>query len=303
MEGSSTNKKVILIAGPTAAGKTAVAIAVARALGTEIISADSRQCYREMNIGVARPAAEELAAVPHHFIASHSIHDTVNAARFESYALAVSEKLFAKHDTIVMVGGTGLYIKAFREGMDAIPEIDPSIRTSIVAEYEEKGLQWLQSEVAAADEAFYKEGEIKNPHRLMRALEVMRGTGRSILHFRTGSTVQRPFDVLPFALDLPREDLHRNIHTRVDAMMEAGLMEEVRGLLPYRHLPALQTVGYAELFDHMDGLISLEGATEKIKIHTRQYAKRQFTWFRKDLSYAWLHPREAASMILQQIAS
>jgi len=298
MEPPVHDKKVILIAGPTAVGKTAVAIALARSLGTEIISADSRQCYREMRIGVAQPSAAELAAVPHHFIASHSIHQPVNAATFERYALEQAEMLFKKHDTIVMVGGTGLYIKAFCEGMDPMPEVDAEIRKAIIHDYEEKGLPWLQAEVAAADPQFYSEGEILNPHRLMRALEVVRATGTSILDFRRGEAALRPFAVLPFALDLPKEALHHNIHARVDDMMEEGLLDEVRQLLPYCGQPPLQTVGYAELFDYLEGSISLEGATEKIKTHTRQYAKRQLTWFRRDKGYTWLHPGGAVEAVL-----
>jgi tRNA dimethylallyltransferase len=258
-------KKVILIAGPTAAGKTAVAIQLARKLGTEIISADSRQCYRELKIGVARPSDEELQLVPHHFIATHSIHQKITAATFEEYALKKSDELFQLHDTIVMVGGTGLYIKAFCEGMDPIPEVPEAVRKNIIDNYETKGLGWLQQEVLLADPEFYKVAEVHNPHRLMRALEVYRATGKSILDFRKGHKAQRDFEVVKIALELPREALYAQINKRVDQMMIRGLLEEVRSLFPFRHLNALQTVGYKELFNYMEGITGLDEAVDEIK--------------------------------------
>ena len=271
-------------------GKTAVGIAVARHFGTEIISADSRQCFKEMNIGVARPSEEELAQVPHHFVASHSIHDKVTAATFEGYALAKAEEIFNQKETVVMVGGTGLYIRTFTDGMDAIPDVPQEVHNSVVAGYKEKGLSWLQEQVKTLDPQFYRQGEILNPQRLMRALEVVEATGKSIFSFRTGEKKQRPFTVCKIALDLPREDLYQRINHRVNGMMEQGLLEEVRSLLPYQQLNALQTVGYKELFDHLAGRISLEEAIDAIKQNTRHYAKRQLTWFRKDSDYNWLPP-------------
>lgn len=280
-------RTVIVIAGPTVVGKTAVAIRLAQQLGTEIISADSRQCYKELKIGVARPSEEELAAVKHHFIASHSIHEKVNAATFEQYALEKAEEIFQRHHTIVMVGGTGLYIQAFCEGWDLIPDVPEDIRNEIVERYYEYGLNWLQQEVQRADPDFYAVGEIQNPQRLMRALEVKRATGKSILAFRKGEKAKRNFRIVKTALQLPKEKLHRNIDNRVDKMIEQGLLDEVRSLLPYRHLNALQTVGYKELFAYFKEEISLAEAIEQIKTNTRQYAKRQITWFRKDKSYTW----------------
>lgn len=280
----------IVIAGPTASGKTAAAIEVAQQLGTSIISADSRQCYRELNIGVARPSEEELQAVPHHFIASHSIHEKIHAAGFESYALNIATSLFQQHEQIVMVGGTGLYIKAFCEGMDPMPEIPASVREEVTTAYEQHGLPWLQEQIALLDPQFHASGETRNPHRMMRALEVVRATGRSILDFRTAKKTPRPFQSIRFAIDLPKEELHRNIDTRVDRMMDMGLEAEVRSLIPYRHLNALQTVGYKELFSYFDGAISLDEAVMLIKRNTRQYAKRQLTWFRRDKTYQWLKP-------------
>lgn len=291
-----SGKTVVVIAGPTAVGKTAVAIEVARQWGTEIISADSRQCYRELNIGVARPSPEELAAVPHHFIASHSIHQKVTASTFEQYALEKAGEIFRRHHTLVMVGGTGLYIKAFCEGMDEVPEVPEEVRNELVEQYTQYGLAWLQEEVKKADSRFYETGEVQNPQRLMRALEVVRATGHSILHYRKGTKATRPFRVVKVALTLPKDVLHQRINTRVEQMMEQGLLEEVRTLIAYQHLNALQTVGYKELFEYFKGLIPLEEAVEAIRKNTRQYAKRQLTWFRKDPGYAWFAPGEVAKL-------
>lgn len=283
-------KQVIVIAGPTAVGKTSVAIEVAKHFQTEIISADSRQCYKELNIGVAKPSARELKEVKHHFIASHSIHEKISAAGFEKFALQKAEEIFHHRKALVMVGGTGLYIKAFCESMDEIPEVPETIRQEILHHYQQKGLAGLQSEVKKSDPLFYKAGEIKNPHRLMRALEVFKTTGQSILHFRKGNKTERGFDVVKIALQLPKEDLHRNINTRVEKMMEEGLLEEVRSLIYYQHLNALQTVGYKELFKYFNGETGLDSAIEFIKKNTRQYAKRQLTWFKKDQEYRWFPP-------------
>jgi tRNA dimethylallyltransferase len=287
-------KTVILITGPTASGKTSLALTTAQQYNTEIISADSRQCFIEMNIGVAKPSPEELAAVPHHFINSHSIHNDVNAATFAQYATRAAEKIFQQHDVLVMAGGTGLYIKAFLEGLDEIPAVPSSVRNDIQKQYEEKGLQWLQNEIRLNDPAFFAEGEIKNPQRLMRALEVKRVTGKSIkdFHRASGSGAAEKYRVLKFAIDLSREQLYENINNRVDKMIEDGLVEEVRSLLPFRTLNALQTVGYNELFDHFDGKISLNEAISKIKQNTRNYAKRQMTWFRKDKEIIWISGAE-----------
>ena len=285
-------KRIIIIGGPTAVGKTSIAIAVAKHFHTEIISADSRQCFKELNIGVARPSAEELSQVKHHFIATHSIHQKVTAATSEQYALTRSEEIFLERDVLLITGGTGLYIKAFCEGMDEIPEVPSVIRQEISTQYNQNGLQWLQNEIQKIDPAFYERGEIKNPHRLMRALEVYKSTGKSILSFRTAKKAIRPFEIVKVALELPKEELHRNIDKRVDMMMQAGLREEVRSLVPYQHLNALQTVGYKEIFDYLNGETDLEQAIHLIKRNTRQYAKRQMTWFKKDPAYHWMKPNE-----------
>jgi tRNA dimethylallyltransferase len=294
---SSNQKTVIVIAGPTAVGKTSAAIRLAKYFHTEIISADSRQCFKEMNIGVARPAPEELAAVPHHFIASHSVRDKMDAVVFEQYALKKTQALFRQHDKVVMVGGTGLYIKAFCEGMDVMPEVPEVIRQMIIENYKKKGIEWLQNEIKRKDPVFYAQGEIKNPQRMMRALEIKEATGHSILKLRSGARAQRDFNIVKIGLELPKEELHRNIHARVDKMMQAGLPDEVKSLLSCKDLNALQTVGYAELFDYLDGKISLEKAIEKIMTNTRQYAKRQITWFKKDKGMRWFHPADIKKMI------
>ena len=291
-----SSKQIVIVAGPTAVGKTSVAINIARHFKTQIISADSRQCYKELNIGVARPSEEELAAVPHHFIASHSIFQKVTAATFEEYALQNAEELFGQHDTIVMVGGTGLYLKAFAEGMDAIPEVPEALHNEIIAAYNAAGLQWLQEQIRTLDPLFWQEGETKNPQRLMRSLEVMKATGRSIIDFQKGAKKQRPFNIIKAALELPKEELHRNINNRVDKMMEDGLLEEVKAMRPHQHLNALQTVGYKEVFAFLNGETSLPEAVEAIKRNTRRYAKRQLTWFRKDKEYDWFPP-DAAEVI------
>jgi tRNA dimethylallyltransferase len=290
---AAKNKTAIIIAGPTAVGKTSVAIDVARHFKTEIISADSRQCYKELAIGVARPSEKELQQVNHYFIASHSIHQKVNAVTFENYALEKAAQVFEKQDVVVMAGGTGLYIKAFTDGMDEIPEVPQAIHEELISAYKKNGLEWLQHQVQQSDPLFYKEGEIQNPQRLMRALEVYKATGRSILSFRKGEKPQRGFKVKKIALELPKEQLNHNINNRVDQMIEHGLIEEVRSLLPYQHLNALQTVGYKELFDHFNGEITLAEAIELIKKNTRHYAKRQMTWFRKDKEFVWSSPNSS----------
>jgi len=285
-------KTAIIIAGPTGVGKTALAVQLALHFQTEIISADSRQCFKELNIGVARPSEEELKAVKHHFIASHSIHDNVNAGTFEQYALQKVDEIFQMHDIVIIVGGTGLYIKAFCEGLDEIPAIDPAVRESVINNYKKNGLEWLQSEIKIKDPEFFKTGEIRNPQRMMRALEVIESTGDSILSFRKNDKTKRDFNIIKIGLELPKEELHRNINSRVDKMMEAGLLGEIKQLLPYKNLNALQTVGYVELFYCLDGKISLQEAIELIKQNTRQYAKRQMTWFKKDKEIKWYSPSD-----------
>jgi tRNA dimethylallyltransferase len=283
-------KTCIVIVGPTAVGKTSLAVQTALHFQTEIISADSRQCFKELNIGVAKPSAEELQQVKHHFISSHSIKEEMNTAVFEQYALDKAATIFKHHDVAVVVGGTGLYVKTFCQGIDEVPVVDDKIRKKINGEYEWEGLEWLQKEVEKADPLYYAKGEIKNPHRLLRALEVKLSTGRSIIEFQTQEKKHRDFNIIKIGLELPKEQLHKNINSRVDAMMKAGLLEEVKKLVPYKKLNAMQTVGYRELFGHLAGDLKLEDAVEIIKINTRQYAKRQMTWFKKDEEVNWCEP-------------
>jgi tRNA dimethylallyltransferase len=281
---------VIIIVGPTAVGKTAAAIRLALQEHTKIISADSRQCFRELNIGVAKPSAAELGAVHHYFINSHSIHEEVNAATYEELALQWTADIFRETPTAVMVGGTGLYIKAFTDGLDDIPAVDPDIRRNLQLQYELNGIGWLQQEVNLHDPAFYAKGERQNPQRLLRALEVLLSTGRSILSFRRDTSRRRTFQIRKIGLDLPKDELRRRIDDRVDHMIDQGLVEEVKSLLPFRHHNALQTVGYKEIFEYLDGACSLDAAVQNIKTNTRQYAKRQLTWFRKDPAVQWINP-------------
>lgn len=288
---------LVAVTGPTAVGKTAVAIALAQQFHTEIISYDSRQCYREMNIGVARPSVDELAAVPHHFIASHSIHEPVNAAQYEQWALQKLSTLFQRYKVVIAVGGTGLYLKALTEGLDAMPEIPASIREQIREAYAAHGLKWLQQTLAQEDPLFAASGEMQNPHRMLRALEVIRASGTSIKEFQQRHSKARPFETLIIGLEMERTHLNQRIHLRVQQMMQEGLIEEVKQLLPYEQLQALQTVGYQELFDALHGRYSFSEATELIAIHTRQYAKRQMTWFKKNQAVQWLHPQQLPDII------
>jgi tRNA dimethylallyltransferase len=290
-------KTVIILAGPTAVGKTAVAIQLARHFHTEIISADSRQCYKELNIGVARPSSEELQTVTHHFIASHSIQEEITAALFEQFALQKTNELFVNHAVVVMAGGTGLYIKAFCEGLDLIPAINSEVREHIVMQYEKNGIEWLQEQVKEKDPAFFETGEMQNPQRMMRALEVVEATGQSVLSFRNGKKAVRDFNIIKLGLELPKEELRQRIDKRVDTMMEDGLLNEVKNLLTFKQLNALQTVGYAELFDYLEGKTTLDNAIELIKTHTRQYAKRQMTWFKKDADMKWFSPTQVNEII------
>ena len=250
-----------------------------------------------MTIGVAKPSEEELQLVKHYFINSHSIHENVTAASFEQYALETAAEIFSERNIAIMVGGTGLYIKAFCEGLDEIPAIDPAIREQINADYAQHGLPWLQQQVAELDPVYYSTGEILNPQRLIRALEVKLHTGRSIREFQQKKNITRDFNIIKLALELPKEILHQRIHLRVDQMMEQGLLAEVQLLHPFKELNALRTVGYAELFDYIEGKVTLENAVEAIKSNTRYYAKRQMTWFKKDKAFQWFSPGQEEAIL------
>lgn len=281
-------KTVYVIAGPTAVGKTAIAINLAKRLGTAIISADSRQCYKEMTIGTAKPTAEELAEVKHYFVDEFPVTQLLTAADFEDLALQYLDEIFTTSDTAVVCGGTGLYIKALCDGLDEMPETDPEIARQTEQQYAANGMEWLQQAVSNADPDFFAQGEIHNPARMLRALSFIRTTGKSIIHYRTQIKKQRPFRIIKVGLELPREVLYARINARVGKMMEAGLLAEAERLYPLRQLKNLQTVGYSELFDFMDGVYTYTQAIEKIQQHTRNYAKRQLTWFKKDTELHWL---------------
>jgi len=284
------NKTCVIIVGPTAVGKTSLAIELAQHFNTQIISADSRQCYKELNIGVAKPSPGQLQKVKHYFINSHSIQDEVNAKVFEEYSLLKANEIFKQNDIAVMVGGTGLYIKAFCEGMDEVPVVDAEMKKVIITNYNNGGLEWLRDEVKKTDPIFFYKGEIKNPQRMMRALEVKLSTGRSIIDFQSHKKKERDFKIIKIGLQLPKEELHQNINNRIEDMMNNGLLDEVKSLSSFKNLNALQTVGYKELFDHLEGNLSLDDVIERIKINTRQYAKRQMTWFKKDKDVRWYNP-------------
>ena len=283
---------VIVIAGPTAVGKTSLSIQLAKALNTEIISADSRQCYKELDIAVAKPSPGQLASVKHHFISSHSIQQEVNAGLFEQYALQTAADIFTHNNIAVMAGGTGLYINAFCNGIDPMPAIEEGIRIQITEQYNIHGLSWLQNEIKVKDPAFWQVAEQQNPQRLMRALEFVLSTGKSITQFREDKKAERPFWIIKVALQLPKEQLISNINIRVEEMVAAGLLKEAEQLLPYRNLNALQTVGYNELFDYFDKKCTIEYAIDRIQIHTRQYAKRQMTMVRRNDDYHWINLSE-----------
>ena len=301
---SSSTKTLIVIAGPTAVGKTDTAIWLARHYDTVVVSADSRQFYREMSIGTAKPNAEELAAVKHYFIDSHSIAEDFTVGDYEKQALALLNELFRLHDKVILVGGSGLFIRAVCEGFDELPDADPVTRERINQEFEEKGIQYLQEKLKAADPEYYRQVDLNNPQRIIRALQVFENTGKPFSSFHKSTVNKRPFNIVKFCIDLPREVLYERINRRVNMMVEQGLAEEVRSLLPYRHLNALNTVGYSELFDHFDGSTGLDIAISLIKQNTRNFAKRQLTWFRKDKGMHWVAPgsfNEITNIIEHQV--
>jgi len=289
-------KTLIVIVGPTAVGKTSFSIELATKLRTEIISADSRQIFREMNIGTAKPSPEELAAVPHYFINTHSITETYDAARFGEEALRTVENIFLRHDYAILCGGSGLYVKAVCEGFDDIPEVPNEIRMQLVEEYEKHGIEWLQQKMSSLDPELLPRLDRQNPHRLIRALEVKIGTGRSIADFQKKQKAQRHFSIIKLGLELDRETLYKRIDDRMDAMIAAGLFEEAKALYPYRSNNALQTVGYQEIFDFIEGKYDYTEAVRLLKRNSRRYAKRQLTWFKRDEAIRWLDAGNTSSL-------
>ena len=285
---STTTPTLIVIAGPTASGKTAAAIQLAQHFNTVVVSADSRQFFREMSIGTAKPNAEELAAAPHYFINSHSITESFSVGDFERECLVLLEELFQKHQVVIFAGGSGLYIKAICEGFDELPTADPVIRERLNAELAENGLLALQERLKLVDPAYYNEVDTNNPQRVIRAIEVYENSGQPFSSYRTAKTNKRTFNIIKLGLDMPREVLYDRINRRVDMMVADGLVEEVKALLPHRQLNALNTVGYSEIFEYFNGNTDLPTAISMIKQNTRRFAKRQMTWFRKDEGIIWV---------------
>lgn len=281
-------KKLLIILGPTAVGKSDFAIEKAKEFGSPVINCDSRQIFKEMNIGVARPDAEQLAAVQHYLIANHSVEEHYTAGLFELEALDLLEKLFATHDTLVMTGGSGFYIDALCNGLDDFPAADLELRAQLSDRLEREGVESLRKELKFLDPDSYFNMDIANGQRVVRALEVTIATGRPYSSYKTAPAKARPFEIEKIGLRRDREKLYARIDARVDAMMAAGLEAEARSLLPYRHLPALNTVGYKELFGYFDGEYDLEEAVRLIKRNTRHYAKKQMTWWRRDGSIQWV---------------
>lgn len=278
-------KELVLVFGPTAVGKTDFAITLAQEYGSPVISCDSRQIYRELRIGTAPPDDAQLAQVRHYFIFSHSVTEYYTAGRYELEAMALLEELFRTHDRLVVCGGSGLYLDALCRGLDDFPEADQALRSALGERLRTEGLPSLQRELAERDPESYATVDLANPQRVIRALEVTLATGRKYSSFKTAPRKERPFSVRKIYLNRNRDELYDRINRRVDRMMEDGLLEEVRGLLPYRHLPALNTVGYRELFAFLDGRCSLDEAVELVKRNTRRYAKRQQTWWRRDEAF------------------
>ena len=293
---AANQKTLIVICGPTAVGKTAIAIEIAEHFHTEILSADSRQFYREMKIGTAKPTAGELVAIPHHFINNLGIQDTYTAGDYEKEALTVLDKLFQTHDVAVMVGGSGLFIKAVCDGFDSFKNEANNNDAGVIERIKSMPLADMQTEVARLDPEYYEKVDRNNPRRLQRALEVIYTTGKKYSEQRTGEKVSRHFNNIKIGMELPREQLYERINHRVDEMMKAGQWDEATALYPHRHLQPLQTVGYQEVFDCIDGKFTKKEAIEKIKQNTRNYAKRQMTWFKKDKEIRWVNAKDILNL-------
>ncbi len=285
-------KNLIIIGGPTAVGKTDLAVWLAKKLDTEIISADSRQIYKEMFIGTARPTQEEMQGIPHHFIGVKSVTQYYNASMYEQEVMQVIEKLFRKYDSLIVVGGSGLYIEAIIRGIDDIPTVLPEIRNKLAQWYAREGLEKLRDLVKRLDKAYYNRADINNPMRLLKALEVSIQTARPYSSFLQGQNKKRPFNIILIGLDRPRAELYDRINRRVEKMVEQGLIKEAEKLIPYKNYTALKTVGYREIFDYLDGKLSLSQAIDLIQRNTRKYARRQLSWFRRYKDIHWFNPDE-----------
>ena len=297
------NNFLVNIIGPTAIGKTSLSLHLAKHFNTGIISADSRQFYREMKIGTAVPEKWELEEAPHHFIQHISIEQDYSVGDFEKEAIQKLEELFKQQQVVVMVGGSGLYIKAVTEGLDDFPEVDPKIRENLNRHLQKDGIDWLQQKLFVLDPDYYKEADVQNPHRLIRALEICISTGRTFSSYLDKEKKERSFQTINIGLTADREIIYHRINQRVDIMLEKGLVEEARALYPRRELNALNTVGYKELFKFFEGDWDLETATAEIKKNTRRFAKRQLTWFRKDDSITWFDYKDDPKKIIEHIQS
>jgi tRNA dimethylallyltransferase len=294
---AAKNKILITVCGPTAVGKTELCINLAKKFNTVIISSDSRQFFQEISLGTAKPSEAELKEVKHYFINNLSIHEDYDVNKFEKDSLLLMESLFSDYDILIMTGGSGMYLDAIYHGLDPIPSVNNEIRVQIIKEYEQKGLSFLQQEVKNCDPNYFEIVDQKNPQRLMRALEVFRATGNPISQYRQKSKVQRPFKVIKIGLERPREELYKRIDHRMDKMIANGLFEEVEKFYSLKHLNALQTVGYTEIFRHLDGEYDKEEAIRLLKRNSRRYAKRQLTWFKKDQEIHWFHPQQEDEMM------
>lgn len=291
------NKYLIVIAGPTAVGKTDLSIRLANYFQSSIVSADSRQFYKEMNIGTAKPSSEQLKQVPHYFIGTKQIDELYGAGHYEKEAIQVIEKLFETHRVVFLVGGSGLYINAVLHSVDEFIEIPNEVRENIVLTYQKKGIQWLQEELFQRDKAYYETVDLNNSQRLMRALEVCIHTGKSYSSFLKKEKTPRTFIPIKLLINIHRDELYKRINTRVDGMMKQGLLEEVKRLRPFKHLNALKTVGYKELYDYLDGKCDIDTAVEKIKQHSRNYAKRQLTWFKNQDTFVEFSPDDPTRIL------
>lgn len=297
MADPADQKWVITVQGPTAVGKTAMALQLAKAFDTAVLSADSRQCYREMTIGTAKPGQQARAEVPHGFIDTHTIHQPVSVADFTQEGLQFLRETFRNRNVAIVAGGSGLYLKALLEGLDPVPQPEPEARKALQQEYQSYGIKPLAKELAEQDPEGYARIDAQNPARIIRALEVLRTSGHSITTYWHSHPAPRPFRVQKIGLSVPRNELHQRINGRCEQMLKTGLLDEVKGLYPFSHHEVLQTIGYQEFFAHLAGKATYHEAVERFKAHTRQLAKRQLTWFRRDQNLHWVSPHDTQAAL------